>query len=181
MCHSACGTCSAKDNSASCLTCPTTAGLTYNAFGTGVNSAACTLTTNNNAQFLVSVNRNTALSSGTPGNPGLTSVTFNGITANTPGTLLSGLMYTQKIIDFSTFNTNNIITFNFDGLPTIHQKVIVRARVFTECSTGSSQDTTIKMTLDGSPNVVNNTLATGIDSIIEGAILHTSPTFALTI
>jgi hypothetical protein len=165
MCHSTCATCNAKDNSAACLTCPTTTGLAYDAFATGVTSAACTLTTNNNAQFLITVNRNTALGPGTagnPGNPGLTSVTYDENTANTQGTLLSSLMYTQKVIDFSTFTTNNAVTFNFDALPTYHQKVIVRARVFTECSTASSQDTTIKMTLDGSPNVVNNTLTTGI-------------------
>jgi hypothetical protein len=102
--------------------------MVYNAFATGVTTSSCALTTNNNAQFLITVNKDTALGTGTPG---LTSVTYNGITNSVATTILSSLMYTQKVIDFSTFTTTNSITFNFNGLPQFHQKVIARARVFT--------------------------------------------------
>ena len=149
ICHSSCSACTVKNNPNQCSSCSSTlASLAYNAFAAGINSSACTLTTNNNAQFLLTINKDTTLGTGSAGVPGLTSVTYNGITASTSGTALSTLMYTQKVIDFSTFSTTNSVVFNFNGLPAVHQKVIVRARVYTECSTASGQNTTVKMILE---------------------------------
>jgi hypothetical protein len=68
----------------------------------------------------------------------LDSVTYNGITNNTATTALSAFLYTQKVIEFSAFTTSNAVSFTFSGLPSKHEKVIVRARVYTECSTSSS-------------------------------------------
>jgi hypothetical protein len=65
--------------------------MVYNAFATDVTTSSCTLTTNNNAQLLITVGKDTALGTGTPG---LTSVTYNGITNAVATTLLGGLMYT---------------------------------------------------------------------------------------
>jgi hypothetical protein len=146
ICHSSCGACTVKNNPNQCSSCASAlTSLAYNPFATGITSSACTLTTNNNAQFFITINKDTTLGTGSATVPGLTSVTYNGITASASGTALSTLMYTQKVIDFSTFSTANSIVFNFNSLPAAHQKVIVRARVFTECSTASGQNTTVKM------------------------------------
>ena len=91
MCHSTCATCNTNYLSTGCATCPSSATMVYNAFATGVTTSSCTLTTNNNAQLLITVGKNTALGTGTPG---LTSVTYNGITNSVATTLLGGLMYT---------------------------------------------------------------------------------------
>jgi hypothetical protein len=46
--------------------------------------------------------------------------------------MLSSLpsLYEQNIIEFMSLTTNSV-TFTFDGLPSPHKKIIVRARVYT--------------------------------------------------
>lgn len=93
---------------------------------------------------------------------------------------MSSFLYSQKVIEMIAFTYSNSVSFTFDNMPTIHQKIIVRTRVFTECS--SSQDRTIKMTLTGpTDTIVNNTLTSNTESIIEGEVLHTASTFTMMI
>lgn len=82
------------------------------------------MTLTNNAQLLITVNKNTLLRTST-----LKSVTYNSILNSTTGTPLSSLLYSQNIIDFNGL-TNNTVIFDFDFLP-IHKKLFVRAKVFT--------------------------------------------------
>ena len=83
----------------------------------------------NKAQHLLTINKDTAI-----GTSLLKNVTYNTATVvTTSATLLSSFLYTQKVIEFMTL-TSNSVTFELGGLP-IHKKVIVRARVFTECTT----------------------------------------------
>ena len=78
----------------------------------------------------------------------LKSVVYNGTTVSTSGTLLSSFLYREHVIEFTAFSNSNTITFNLGDLP-IHQKIIVRARVFTECSGSGPQNQTIQMTIGG--------------------------------
>ncbi len=74
--------------------------------------------------------------------------------------------------------SSSTITFDFDTLP-IHQKLLVRVRALTECTT---QNTTIQMTLSGDTSVtVNSVLTTNTETILEGEVIHNSATFTLTI
>ena len=126
----------------------------------------------------MTVDHTTVLGAGTVA---LDSVTYDGNTNNTAATALSDFLYTQKVIEFSAFSTNNVVSFSFSGLPPKHEKVIVRARVHTECSTFSSQNQTIKMTLVGTSTIeFNEILNTGLDRIIEGSADHTGTTFTVT-
>jgi hypothetical protein len=101
-----------------CLSCPSSSLVgTYAAFATGQTSGPCDPATNNNARFLTTVNHNTVLGAGTVK---LDSVTYNGVTNNVATTVLSSFLYTQKVIEFSAFNTNSIVSFSFSGLPTKH-------------------------------------------------------------
>jgi len=43
---------------------------------------------------------------------------------------LGSFLYTQNVIEFKNFTTSKTLTFGFDTLGT-HQKLFVRARVFT--------------------------------------------------
>lgn len=90
-------------------------------------------------------------------------------------TPLSAFLYTQNVIEVSLL-TSNTISFVFDTLP-IHQKLIVRARVFTECTT---ENTTIVMTLEGStPTIVTQALTTNTQTIVEGEVVHNTGPFTL--
>jgi hypothetical protein len=86
------------------------------------------MTATNNAQVFMVVNKNTVLGSSL-----LTSVTYNGITEATSGTVIGTFLFTQSIINFKTL-TSNTVVFTFNTAAT-HQKLHARARVFTECST----------------------------------------------
>lgn len=69
------------------------------------------------------------------------------------------------MIDFKRFTASNLLSFGFNGLP-IHQKLIVRARVYTDCTT---QNKAIQMTLDGLTDVVIPlVLVPSTETIIEG-------------
>ena len=155
-----------------CTSCSSTLGsLVYEPFAVGVTESSCTMTTTNNAQLLMTVNKDTALGVGSL----LKSVTYNSAT-ETVLTPLSAFLYTQNVIEVSSL-TSNTIVFDFDTLP-IHQKLLVRARVFTECTT---QNTTVQMTLSGgTPTVVPQVLSTNTTTIIEGEVLHNTATFTLT-
>jgi hypothetical protein len=127
----------------------------------------------------MSVSHTTVLGVGTTK---LDSVTYNGITQSNPNTALSSFLYTQKIIEFSAFNTNNIVSFSFIDLPMKHQTVVVRSRVYTECSTLSGQNQSILMTLYGTTTAqVPVTLTTDTDQVIEGSVAHTGTTFTVSI
>jgi hypothetical protein len=63
----------------------------------------------------------------------LKSVTYNGATTvSTANTVLNTFLYKQNVIEFMPMTTNEVV-FNFDTL-TQHERLIVRARVYTECS-----------------------------------------------
>jgi hypothetical protein len=127
--------------------------LAFNVLATGVTSSTCAILTANNAQLLLTVDKNTAL-----GSSALKSVIYNTITQSTSGTILSSFLYKENIIEFSSL-TNNLVSMNFDLLP-IHKKILVRARVMTSCTVAQNQ--TLKMTLSGaSPVIVSKPLTVG--------------------
>lgn len=140
-----------KNDASSCSSCPSTiTQLSYDALPGVTGPGACSLTMTNNAQLLMTVNKNTVLRTSS-----LKSVTYNALLHSTTGTLLSSLLYTQDIIDFNSL-TSNTVVFGFDFLP-IHKKLFVRAKVFTECSILQNQSLT--MTLAGDiPTVVTNVI-----------------------
>ena len=77
--------------------------------------------------------------------------------------------------------TNNSVAFQLDGLPT-HKKIIVRARVFTEClsTEGSQQNTSVSIILEaGSP--VNKILNTQTEGVIEAELVHSDGSLNLQI
>lgn len=118
FCHSTCHTCSAMRDPNVCMSCPSSSLVgTYAPFPSGQNSGPCTPATNNNAKYLTTIDHTTVLGAGTVI---LDSVTYNGITNNTATTALSSFLYTQKVIEFSAFNTNSIVSFDFSGLPAKH-------------------------------------------------------------
>jgi len=80
----------------------------------------------------------------------LTSVTNNLFTASTVGTRLDSFLYTSNVIEFSRFTSSNLVSFSFSNLP-VHQKLIVRARLFTECTLDNS---TALMILTSTADVV---------------------------
>ncbi len=105
--------------------------FTYN---TLTPPGACTLPNTNNAQLLMTVNKDTVLGGDSP----LKNVTYNTTTQFTAGTPLSGLtgLYKLNVIDFSTLSSNTV-SFDFT-FAEAHQKLIARARVLSECDTGLS-------------------------------------------
>ena len=95
FCHSTCDTCSLPNDPTKCLTCSSsfTALLPFNAMTAGT-PAACSLPATNNAQLLLTVNKNTVI-----GTSQLKSVTYNTATTQaTSGTLLSGFLYKENVI-----------------------------------------------------------------------------------
>ena len=84
LCHSTCGTCSVKNNQTKCSTCSST--LTSLVYNTLTPPGSCSLPATNNAQSLMTVNRNTVL-----GTSSLKNITYNSGTQSTSGTVLSAL------------------------------------------------------------------------------------------
>ena len=125
---------------------------------------------------MFTVNKDTVIGSGATN---LASVGYNGFTES--GTVaLSSFLYAEKVIEFAAFNNSNTVTFNFVGLPTQHEKIIARARVFTECT--AQVDRAIQMTLSGDvPGVVEQNLTANTESILQGEVVHTASTLTLTI
>jgi len=169
FCHSTCGSCTVMNDAAKCTSCSSTLGsLVYQSFG--VAESSCAMTTTNNAQLLMTVNKDTPLG----GTSHLISVNYNSM-SETTSTPLSAFLYTQNVIEVSLLSSNTI-SFVFDTLP-IHQKLLVRARVFTECTT---ENTTFMMTLQGpTPYIVTQTLSTNSQTIIEGEVVHNTGPFTL--
>jgi hypothetical protein len=151
MCHSTCGTCTVKNDPNQCTSCSSTfTSLTYTPFATGATVGSCAVTATSNAQLLLTVNKNTVL-----GTSELKEVNFNGAIHSTSGIALSSLtaLYSTNVIEFMSLSVNTV-TFTFGGLPAIHKKLIIRARVLTECA---AENKTIKLTLtgDNTPTVVS--------------------------
>jgi hypothetical protein len=82
----------------------------------------------------MTVNKDTLLGGTSP----LKNVTYNTTTQSTAGTPLSGLtgLYKLNVIDFSTLSSNTV-SFDFT-FAEVHQKLIARARLLSECDTGIS-------------------------------------------
>ncbi len=144
--------------------------LSYNQFNGGAAPGPCPIIADNNAQFLFTINKNTALVTSE-----VKSVTYNGTTESDSGTLLSELFYKEHVIEFTSFSQSNTVTFNLGDLP-IHQKIIIRARVYTQCS--DSQNQTIQMSIGGTP-ITSLTLVQSTPSILEGEATHTGATVTL--
>ncbi len=122
---------------------------------------------------MITVNKDTQLVTSA-----LQSVTFNGATQSTSGDTLGTVnLYKQNVIEFMTLTSSSVV-FNFN-IAQIHKKILVRARVFTECSSGNI---TARMRLAGATNEeFTATPSAGSESILEGSVLHTGSTFALTL
>jgi hypothetical protein len=172
FCHSSCDTCSEDGSSAMCTSCSTNiTALNYGNSPSAGTPGACSMTSNNNAQVFMVINKNTVLGSSL-----LTSVTYNSTTQSTAGMVIGAFLYTQNVIDFKTLSSNSVV-FRFNTAAT-HQKLHVRARVFTECTT---QNRTIRMTLSGTAQTVKTVeIASMTSTIIEGSVDHSGPTFDLT-
>ena len=128
LCQSTCATCNVSNNIGQCATCSSSlASLSYEPFAFGVTTGPCVLPTTNKAQYLFTINKNTAIGTN------LRSVTYNTATMSTASTLLSSFLYTLDVIEL-TLLTKNTIVFGIANLGA-HQKMIVRARVYTECTT----------------------------------------------
>ena len=72
FCHSTCGECALKNNANECSTCSSTLALSYQPFTTLQPTGPCVITPTNNAQYLLTVNKDTLL-----GSSQLISVTYN--------------------------------------------------------------------------------------------------------
>jgi hypothetical protein len=83
------------------------------------------MTSTNNAQLLGTINKNTVLGGPTK----LSSVDYNGNSVSSVSTVLSSFLYTQNVIEFKSLSSNTVV-FHFSAMP-IHQKILVRAKVFT--------------------------------------------------
>lgn len=73
-----------------------------------------------------------------------------------PATVNSGLnsasgLYIENVIEFKLLSSNTVL-FNLGALP-VHQKMFVRARVYTTCD-GSGTDANLTMTMDSQAAVV---------------------------
>jgi hypothetical protein len=175
LCHSTCATCSVKNDQTKCSTCSST--LTSLVYNTLIPPGSCSLPATNNAQLLMTINQNTVL-----GTSSLKNITYNSGTQSTSGTVLSSLpqLYTLNVIDFLTL-TSNTVTFEF-GLTEKHEKLLVRARVMTECNAVNSQNTTLQMTFSGPSNtVVTQSLSPNAETIVEGQVVHSTSAFILKI
>jgi hypothetical protein len=116
------------------------------------------------------------------GTSALKNITYNSATQSTSGTVLSALpsLFVLNVIDFATLSSNTV-TFEFT-LAQIHQKLIVRARVLTECDSANLQNTTLQMALSGTSNaVVNPSLTTNLETIVEAEVVHSASTFSVAI
>lgn len=60
----------------------------------------------------------------------------------------------------------NTVEFSFGDLPTIHKKLLVRVRAYTECTV---ENRTIQLTLSGdsAPTVIPFTLTSFTETVLE--------------
>jgi len=69
------------------------------------------MTSTNNAQYLITVDKNTII-----GTSLLTSVDYNSLTESTFGVTLASILYSENVIEFKGLMTN-VINLDFSGLP----------------------------------------------------------------
>lgn len=69
------------------------------------------MTSTNNAQYLITVDKNTII-----GTSLLTSVDYNSLTESTSGVTLVSILYSENVIEFKSLMTN-VINLDFSGLP----------------------------------------------------------------
>ena len=85
----------------------------------------------------------------------LKTVNYNGISEDTFSLALNSFLYTHNVINFGSLSNNTVI-FYLNDLP-VHKKLLVRARVYSDCQ--SHQNQTIILTLEGeNPRIVNKIL-----------------------
>lgn len=77
----------------------------------GVTASSCSMTSTNNAQYLITVDKNTII-----GTSLLTSVDYNSLTESTSGVTLASILYSENVIEFKGLMTN-VINLDFSGLP----------------------------------------------------------------
>ena len=77
----------------------------------GVTASSCSMTSTNNAQYLITVDKNTII-----GTSLLTSVDYNSLTESTSGVTLVSILYSENVIEFKSLMTN-VINLDFSGLP----------------------------------------------------------------
>jgi hypothetical protein len=89
----------------------------------------------------MTIDKNTAIDTSN-----LKSVVFGSgpTTVSSGANSVSGL-YIENVIEFNAL-TSNTVVFNLGALP-VHQKMFVRARVYTTCD-GSTTDANLTMTMD---------------------------------
>ncbi len=87
LCHSTCASCSSKNDATQCLTCSSTL-ATLNYQSLSGSPISCTMTPGNNAQHMLTINKDTII-----GTSLLKAVGYNSITSATSGTLLGAFLY----------------------------------------------------------------------------------------
>ena len=94
-------------DSTQCMACSSTfsSSLVYEPFGVGVTESSCTFAPTNNAQYLLTINKNSVI-----GSNNLKSVKINSVSQSTLGTSLSQIAYSQNVIEFMAL-TSNIVSF----------------------------------------------------------------------
>lgn len=146
LCHSTCNTCEIKNDPTQCSLCSSTFTSSF-PYDSLTPPGACTLPVDNNAQLLLTINKNTIL-----GTSKLKSVVFgSGPTTVASGANSASVLYIENVIEFKAL-TSNTVVFNLGDLP-VHQKIFVRARVYTTCD-GSGTDANLTMTMDTKSPVV---------------------------
>lgn len=107
LCSSTCATCATKIDPSQCTACSSTftSSLVYEPFGAGITESSCTFASTNNAQHLLTINKNSAI-----GSNNLKSVKINSVSQSTLGTPLSQIAYSQNVIEFMAL-TSNIVSF----------------------------------------------------------------------
>lgn len=144
------------------------------AFSTGVTQSSCTFASDNNAQYLLTIDKNSII-----GSNSLQSVSANFTTTSTSGTILGDFLYFENVIEFMSL-TSNTVSFTLDSLPA-HQNLIIRARVYTDCDL-SSQSQTVNLILNGQTTInQTKTLTQFTEDIIEGEAVHNDTTFTFSI
>jgi hypothetical protein len=171
FCHSACNQCTNKLLANQCNSCSSSF-LTYTTPTPAVGSpGSCLMSTTNNAQFLLTIDKQTVL-----GVSNTKSVLFNGNNVSTSGTVLSSLLYSQNVIEFMTLSSNTV-EFYISNLP-LHKQIIVRARVFTECTSPKNNSVVLSVSPSTNSSYIpsTKTLTQGIEDIIENYASHSSMT-----
>ncbi len=129
LCHSICDTCTVNNDTTKCSNCLSSLMSYQLPLPTSLAPGQCLFTLTNKAQYLFTIDKDTIL-----GTSYLKNVTVNvtNILSTSGSSLTTMLLYSVNVIEMIGLSSN-ILTFELDGLP-INKKIIVRARVYTECS-----------------------------------------------